>query len=177
MMKPQRSVLQRRLENVLIAFFVLVSLSLVVVLVAAPSVYGQILSLPTATPAYPLLMLAFLAALLALITMLIVGVRRHWRWVFWIILLAFSAAVLDIPVTLLQLAGFLPNLFPVWYSLYRMGIACVQVGIAAWMWRISLQHGVWAMGRKSAVASKQPDLTNHGPVTYTGDTRSAEEKV
>ncbi len=148
MMNPQARVLQQRLERVLIAFFALVSLSLVIVLVAEPEVYGQILSLPTATPAYPLLVLAFLAALLALITVLIVGVRRHWRWMFWIILLAFGAAVLDIPVTLLQLAGFLPNLFPVWYSLYRMGIACVQVVIAVWMGRISLQHGAWAMGRK-----------------------------
>lgn len=148
MMNPQRYVLQRRLEWVLLAFFVLVSLSLVIVLVAAPEVYGQILSLPSTAPAYPLFVLVFLAMLLAFITFLIVGVRRHWRWVFWIILLAFSAAVLDIPVTLLQLAGFLPNLFPVWYSLYRMGIACVQVGIAVWMWRISLQHGAWAMGRK-----------------------------
>jgi len=145
-------VAQRRLENVLIAFFALVSLSLIIVLVVAPSVYGQILSLPSSMSAYPLVVAGFLVAVLALITVLIVGVRRHWRWVFWIILLAFGAAILDIPVTLLQLAGVFPNLFPVWYSLYRMGIACVQVVIAVWMGRIYLQHGVWALGKRKVSA-------------------------
>jgi hypothetical protein len=45
------------------------------------------------------------------------------------------------------LAGAVPNLFPVWYSLYRMGIACVQVVIAVWMWRIYARHGTWALGK------------------------------
>jgi hypothetical protein len=136
------------LEQALIAFFVVVALSLVVVYAVAPAVYTQVLSLQATTSPYPLPVTLFFVGILALIATLIVGVRRHWRWVFWIILLAFSAAVLDIPATLLQLLGALPNLFPVWYSLYRMGIACVQIVIAAWMWRIYAQHGVWAMGRK-----------------------------
>ncbi len=148
----QTRALQRQLEWVLISFFVQVALSLIVVLVADPGVYGQILSLKSVASSGSLPTTLFLVGILALITVLIVGVRRHWRWVFWIILMAFSAAVLDIPVTLLQLAGVAPNLFPVWYSLYRMGIACVQVGIAAWMWRISIQHGVWAQGKKKASA-------------------------
>ncbi len=145
--QPQK--LQRRLEQVLIAFFVLVALSLVVVYAVAPAVYTQVLSLQAAASPYPLSVTLFFVGILAFIATLIVGVHRHWRWVFWGILLAFSAAVLDIPATLLQLLGVLPNLSPAWYSWYRMGIACVQVVIAAWMWRISLHHGAWAMGRKT----------------------------
>ncbi|HEY7355852.1 MAG TPA: hypothetical protein VH590_05270, partial [Ktedonobacterales bacterium] len=90
----------------------------------------------------------FLVGILALIAVLIIGIRRHWRWLFWLILLAFGAAVLDIPVTLLQLLGVSPLLFPVWYSWYRVGIACVQVVIAIWMARIAYHHGAWALGRK-----------------------------
>lgn len=151
--------IQRQLEWVLLAFFALVALSIVAVCVGDPSLGGEILSLPpSAASSYPLFATLFLAGVLGLIAVLIVGVRRHWRWVFWLILLAFSAAVLDILVTLLQLAGVqLPGVltspYPVWYILYRMGIACLQVGIAVWMWRIFLQHGTWAQGRKKSQRS------------------------
>jgi hypothetical protein len=147
-MFDQQQRLQQRLEQALIAFFVAVALSLVVVYGVAPAVYTQVLSLQS-TSSYPLPLTLFFMGVLALIATLIVGARRHWRWVFWMILAAFSAAVLDIPATLLQLMGALPNLFPAWYSWYRIGIACVQIVIAVWMWRIYAQHGVWAMGRKT----------------------------
>src|SRR6185437_8418274 len=117
--------IQRQLEKALIAFFALVALSVIVVCVVDPSLGEEILSLPTsAASSYPLFVTLFLVGVLALIAVLIVGVRQHWRWMFWIILLAFSAAVLDILVTLLQLAGVqLPGIlsspYPVWYSLYR----------------------------------------------------------
>lgn len=150
---------QRQLETALIGFFVLVSLSLVVVLIFAPSVYGQILSQKSGASSGALPTALFLVSLLIFITVLIVGVRRHWRWVFWIILLAFSAAVLDVLLTLLQLAGVhlpsaLTSPYPVWYSLYRVGIACLQVVIAVWMWRIWMQHGTWAQGKKKGLRGR-----------------------
>ena len=107
MKTSQPNQLQRRLELTLICFFVLVALSLVVVYTADPAVYAQILSLQTAA-AHPLPVTLFLVGILAFIAVLIIGVRRRWRWLFWLILVAFGAAVLDIPVTLLQLAGVLP---------------------------------------------------------------------
>ena len=153
----QLQAIRRRLERVLIAFFALVTLSFVVIFVVDPAVYAQVLSLPSSAAPYPLPVTLFLVGILVLITVLIVGVRRHWRWVFWIILLAFGAAVLDIPVTLLQLAGALPQLFPDWYSWYRLGIACVQVVIAVWMLRIAYYHGAWARGRKKRAVTLQAD--------------------
>jgi hypothetical protein len=147
MLHHQQRILQQRLEQALMAFFALVTLSLVAIYGLDPSVYTQVLSLDSAGSAYPLPATLFLVVILVFIVTLIVGVRRHWRWVFWMILLAFSAGVLDILVTPLQLLGVFPNPFPVWYSWYRMGIACVQVVIAVWMWRLYAQHGVWAMGR------------------------------
>ncbi len=154
MTASQAPYLQRRLEQVLIAFFVVVTLSLLVVLAVDPAVYAQVLSLEPAASSFPMLVTLFLVGLLAFLITLIIGARRHWRWVFWIVLVAFSASILDILVTPLQLLGALPNLFPVWYSLYRLGIACAQVAIAAWMWRIYRQHGVWASGRKRTSRQK-----------------------
>jgi hypothetical protein len=97
---------------------------------------------------YPLPETLFLVALLILITVLIVGVLRHWRWLFWLLLLANSFSILEVPATILQLNGVIPNPYPTWYSLYRMGAALIQVGIAIWMIRIYYQYGVWGLGKK-----------------------------
>ncbi len=50
--------------------------------------------------------------------------------------------------TIYTFSGVLPDPYPVWYSLYRMGIALIQVGIGIWMIRILYHDGVWGMGRK-----------------------------
>jgi hypothetical protein len=141
--------LRRRLQGLLIAFFLLATLFLLVVYLAAPSIYTNTLLL-VSSPAdrYPLPITLFLAALLVFIAVLLVGIVQHWRWLFWLLLVAFGAMVLEIPATILQLTGVLPNLFPVWYSLCRMGVAIIAVLIAIWMARIYRHHGVWAIGKK-----------------------------
>ncbi len=139
----------QRLSAVIIAFFVLAALSVVVVYFADPTIYTKVLMLESTTSdRYPLPATMFLVALLIFITVLIVGVLRHWRWLFWLLLLANSFSILEVPATILQLTGVIPDPYPAWYSLYRMGIAVIQVGIAIWMIRIYYQYGVWGMGRK-----------------------------
>src|SRR5947207_3579834 len=139
----------QRLSAVIIAFFVLAGLSALAVYIADPTVYAKVLMLEsTNVDRYPLPATLFLIALLVFITVLIVGVLRHWRWLFWLLLVANSFSILEVPATILQLNGVIPNPYPVWYSLYRMSIAVIQVGIAIWMIRIYYQYGVWGMGRK-----------------------------
>ncbi len=146
--KTHRQAIQRRLERVLIAFFILALLSYIVVYAAVPSMYTQLLLIkPAATHRYPLPATLFLIAIVGFISVLLTGVMHHWRWVFWLLLVAFGASILDIPVTILQLVGIIPNPFPVWYSLYRMIITVIEVIIAGWMVHIYRQYGVWAMGR------------------------------
>jgi CPA1 family monovalent cation:H+ antiporter len=65
-----------------------------------------------------------------------------------LLLLAFGCMILEIPVTILQLTGVLPSIFPLWYSLCRMGVTLIAVVIAVWMGQIYRHHGVWAMGKK-----------------------------
>ena len=122
--------LSRRLQRTLLAFFLLAVLFLVVVYVAAPSIYTNTLLLePAPTGRYPA------AATLVLV--------------------AFGGMILDIPATILQWTGILPSLFPVWYSLCRMGASLVAVGIAVWMLLIYRHHRVWARGRQA----KTPAIT------------------
>ncbi len=99
-----------RLEMAVIAFFILAALSLLVVYVASPSIYVQSLSL-TSSPAdrYPVPVTLFLVGVLAVIALLILGVVRHWRWLFWLILIAWTSSIIQIPVEGLQLLGVFPN--------------------------------------------------------------------
>ena len=138
----------QRLSAVIIAFFVLAAVSVLVVYFADPTIYTKVLMLESTTAdRYPLPATLFLIALLIFITVLIVGVLRHWRWLFWLLLLANSFSILEVPATILQLNGVIPNPYPTWYSLYRMVIALFQALIAVWMVQIYRQHGVWAIGK------------------------------
>ena len=150
----QPQVITRRLERTLLAFFLLATLFAIGVYLVAPSIYTGLLMLPTSpSDRYPIAATLFLLALMVFIAVLIVGVRRHWRWLFWLLLLAFGAMILDIPVTILQLAGVVPNLFPVWYSLCRMGVSLLAVFIAMWMLAIYRRYGVWGLGKKRPAES------------------------
>jgi hypothetical protein len=138
-----------RLERAVIAFFILAALSLLVVYFADPSIYTKTLMFqPTSSNRYPLAATLFLVAILAFISVLIYGVLHHWRWLFWLLLIANGFSILEVPATILQLTGVIPDPYPVWYSLYRLGIALIQVAIAIWMIRIFYHYGVWGMGRK-----------------------------
>jgi hypothetical protein len=137
------------LERVLLVFFVLAVLFALGVSIVDPSIYAKMLSLaPFPADRYPLPVMLFLVGLVVFLALLSVGVVRHWRWVFWLVLVAMGASVLQVPVAIFQFAGVLSDPYPVWYSLLRMGVAIVEVGIAVWMIRIYQHSGVWAMGRK-----------------------------
>jgi hypothetical protein len=139
-----------RLGTVLIAFFVLAACSIIIVYFVDPSIYAKVLKLePTTTDRYPFASTLFLVAILIFIAILIFGVIKHWRWLFWLLLIANSFSILEVPATILQLTGVVPEVYPTWYSIYRMGIAVIQVGIAIWMIRIYFQYGVWGMGKKT----------------------------
>jgi hypothetical protein len=82
---------------------------------------------------------------------------HHWRWLFWLLLLANSFSILEVPATILQLTGVIADPYPVCYSLYRMSIAVIQVGIAIWMVRIYIRYGVWGMGKKKVDMFQRQD--------------------
>jgi hypothetical protein len=119
-----------RTQALVLGFFLVVATSLVVILVAAPEVYRQALRLPNSWPRWT--QLAVLVALLALIGTLAVGVLRRWRWTFWLILVAFLAGALRVPVAILQLTGVLHADTPAWYVGLQglIGVAQFAIGLA-----------------------------------------------
>ena len=98
-------------QALILGFFLVVVISLLVILVVAPEVYDQALRLAAGNRAFEM---AFLAVLVGFITLLGIGVLGRWRWTFRLILVAFVAGVLRVPVAILQLAGILAADAPGW---------------------------------------------------------------
>jgi hypothetical protein len=129
-----------RTQALVLGFFVVALASLVVILVAAPEVYDQALRLRKGSAAMEV---AFLATLTAFIGLLTVGVLRRWRWIFWLVLVAFFAGVLRMPVAILQLTGVLAADVPAWYVIFQGVIGLAQVAIGLAMLAGYRRAGVW----------------------------------
>ncbi|HEY7201769.1 MAG TPA: hypothetical protein VIC57_16220 [Candidatus Dormibacteraeota bacterium] len=94
--------------------------------------------------------LAVLGGISALIVVLGVGVVRRWRWLFWLVLLAFLAGLLRVPASALTLAGVLPGGGPSWFVVLQAAIGVVQFAIGIAMLSGLRRGGVWgSFGRRS----------------------------
>ena len=145
----------RALQITLIAFFTLAVSFLLVVYITAPAIYVQVLlGRGTAADARPAYVTAFLIAILLLIAFLDVGLLRRWRWLFWPVLVAFVAEIIALPIDVLQLAGVMPLMYPVWYTIVRLVVSVLQIVIGCWMIWLYLRCGVWAMGNIPKSARK-----------------------
>jgi hypothetical protein len=129
-----------RTQMLVLGFFMLAVTSLLVILAAAPEVYDQALRLPTGSHA---LEITFLAALVGFITLLGIGVMRRWRWTFWLVLVAFLAGVLRVPVAILQLTGVMAADTPRWYVTFQGLLGVLQLAIGLAMVAGYRRAGVW----------------------------------
>jgi hypothetical protein len=129
-----------RTQALVLGFFLLAWTSLLVILVTAREVYDQALGLPTGDRTAEL---GFLAALTGFIALLTIGVVRRWRWMFWLILVAFLAGVLRVPVAILQLTGVLAADGPTWYVTFQGLIGLAQLAIGLAMLAGYRRSGLW----------------------------------
>jgi hypothetical protein len=130
-----------RTQALVLGFFLMALTSLVVILAAAPEVYDQALRLPSDSPRW--VALVFLGVLAVFIGLLAIGVLRRWRWCFWLILVAFLAGVLRVPVAGLQLAGVLAAVGPTWYVAFQGLLGVLQFAIGLAMVAGYRRAGVW----------------------------------
>src|SRR4249919_1336922 len=101
-----------RTQALVLGFFVVALGSLLVILVAAPEVYDLALRLPDGSGVAEV---GFLVVLTGLIGLLAFGVLRRWRWIFWLVLVAFLAGILRVPVAILQLTDVVAADVPACY--------------------------------------------------------------
>jgi hypothetical protein len=125
-----------------LGFFICVWVGLVAIFVLSPDIYAQALRLVPGERRT--IEMVFLAALSALIVLLGIGVLRRWRWIFWLILIAFLFGVLRVPASMLQLVGLLPATGPPWYETLQGTIGVVQFVIALAMLAGYRRAGPWA---------------------------------
>jgi hypothetical protein len=129
-----------RTQALVLGFFGVALSSLLVILVAAPDVYDQALRLPDGSGVAEV---GFLAVLTGFLGLLAVGVLRRWRWMFWLVLVAFLAGILRVPVAILQLTGVLGADAPTWYVAFQGVIGLAQVAIGLAMLAGYRRSGVW----------------------------------
>jgi hypothetical protein len=129
-----------RTQALVLGFFLVVWVSLLLILVAAPEVFDQALRLPTD---HRWVELAVLAGLSGLIGLLAIGVVRRWRWTFWLILVAFLFGVLRVPAAVLQFTGILATNTPTWYVTFQALLGVVQFGIGLVMVIGYRRSGAW----------------------------------
>jgi cytochrome c biogenesis protein CcdA len=65
------------------------------------------------------------------------------HWTFWLILVAFLAGVLRVPVAILQLTGVLHATTPAWYVGFQVLIGLAQTAIGLAMLAAYRRSGVW----------------------------------
>lgn len=119
-----------RTQALVLGFFAMALIGFVAILALAPDVYSVTLKLRPNGSRLP--ELAFLLALAAFLVLLSIGTMRRWRWLFWLILVAFLAGILRLPASVLEVTGALPAAGPAWYMLLQAGIGVAQflIGLA-----------------------------------------------
>jgi hypothetical protein len=129
--------------KLILGFLALAWLSLVGILSVAPEVYDQSLRLPSGAGGAGSAELLFVGALSTFILFIAVGVARRWRWIFWLLVVAFLSGILRLPVSTLELAGWLPAAGPSWYLIVQALIGVAQFAIALVMLIEYRRHGMW----------------------------------
>ncbi len=136
-----------RTQSLVLGFFALAWISLVVIQLADPEIYDNVMKLSAGR--HPAADVAFLGAISLFIAALCVGVLRRWRWTFWLILVAFLiGGALRIPASFLELAGVIAPTGPAWYLVFQALLGLVQVAIGLLMLAEYRRAGPW--GRSNA---------------------------
>lgn len=129
-----------RTQASVLGFVLLAWISLVVILVVTPEIYDQALPATSHRRAAEITFLILLTAFLGLLS---IGVLRRWRWIFWLVLVAFLFGLVRVPVAVLQLTGTLATGGPTWYAVFQGSIGVVQFVIALVMLIDYRRHGPW----------------------------------
>jgi hypothetical protein len=134
------------IQRAVIAFFATMWVALGVILVVAPDVYGVAGS--------PVSAAAFFIAVSLLIATGTLGVVRRWRWLFWVIQVAFLAGALRVVTSALELAGTIPLEGPRWYVALQGAIGVVQLAIGFAMVATFRRSGIWGRATAASTAAR-----------------------
>ena len=130
-----------RTQTLVVAFFLCAWISLIAFLVASPAVREVTVNRMPGSGTSTII--AFVVALSGFLTVLAIGVLRRWRWLFWLLLVAFAAGLARVPIAVLQLSGRMAPEGPNWYIVVQGVIGVIQVGLAVVMFAGYRRAGPW----------------------------------
>ena len=131
-----------RTQGIVLLFFILVWVALLTIVALSPDIFDKTLrQFPFADGRT--VQLAFIGTLSIFLIVISIGVGRRWRWIFWLILIAFAAGVLRLPISVLELTGTIALQGPAWYVALQGAIGIVQFVIALAMLRGYRRSGTW----------------------------------
>ena len=128
-----------RIKGLVLALFAAYWVAVIVIWIAARPVFDQVGGLPQG---HANLEAAEVLTLTALLTLLSVGIVRGWRWLFWLILIAFLAGILRVPAAALELTGKIPQQGPAWYVVLTAIVGTIQFVVALAMAAAYRRSGV-----------------------------------
>ncbi len=129
-----------RIKGLVLALFAAYWVVVIVIWIAARPVFEQVGGVPRGQVGAEA---AEVVALTALLVLLSVGIVRGWRWLFWLILIAYLAGILRVPAAALELTGKIPHQGPAWYVVLTAIVGMIQFVIALLMAAGYRRAGVW----------------------------------
>jgi hypothetical protein len=135
------------IKGLVLALFAAYWVAVIVIWIAARPVFDQVGGLPQG---HANLEAAEVLTLTALLTLLSVGIVRGWRWLFWLILIAFLAGILRVPAAALELTGKIPQQGPPWYVVLTAIVGTIQFVVALAMAAAYRRSGAAWGGSKTA---------------------------
>jgi hypothetical protein len=129
-----------RMKGLVLALFVAYWVAVIVIWIADRSVFDEVGGLSRGQVGAEA---AEVLALTVLLMLLSVGIVRGWRWLFWLIMIAFLAGIFRVPAAALELAGKIPHQGPAWYVVLTAIVGTVQFVIALAMAAGYRRSGIW----------------------------------
>lgn len=91
----------------------------------------------------------------ALLVVIVVGVLKLWRWVYWYLVVTYAFAVLSVPANLTYVFGGGPIRLPAWILLFTIPLLLAEIGMLIWMLIAFRRFGTWA--RRKIVEPINPE--------------------
>lgn len=81
---------------------------------------------------------------LVILAIVVVGVLKLWRWLFWYLMITYGIAVLSIPINLIYAFGNGPIHYPSWYFFGSLPVGLAEGALCVWMVIALRRYGAWA---------------------------------
>ncbi len=129
-----------RTQGAVLAFFGVAWLTIVILLTTQRDVYDEALHLEKGDLQQELALLLVVSVLIGVLSL---GVTRRWRWTFWLVMIAFLAGALRLPVSALEFAGAMSTDVPRWYLMYQAALGIAQLIVGLLMLAGYRKAGLW----------------------------------